>query len=364
MMSSTFRSSAAALCFAALAPLAVGSHTPSGPEAAGLRIGPPSQGGPGELQGQPVYTGSTYAGPDRYVRDPVYGDTIYGGVNAAREASQLGRPVQMRLGLSVLSASETDLNDSDGDVDVNRGGLDFGVDIPLGPGSGLSFSSAYELSRYNFDGVSGSSFGVNAPFGTVHIASLSGSIWQRMDNGFTGFATYTLGAGWQEGSEPAEGQSYLLSVGGTYKAEEDLHLGFAIMAIDLLEKGLTYLIYPIIDWRIAPEWRVATAESGLPGVALFFEPEQRFSLYGALGLELRQFRADDTGPLDGLAVRDERIRAAGGLRWRAGANMVVWIEGGLYPFQRYEAFDRDGNTQAKERTDANLFAAARVQFSF
>ncbi len=328
-----------------------------------LPVARPQQG-EYDLPGETYYGPPAATGPRRETRDPIYGDLLYGGTAAPREGAYTDRSVQMRIGLNILSVSETDLKDSAGDVDVNRGGLDFGIDVPVSQDTGLSFNATYEVSRYNFDGVQ-AAFGVSdSPFKTVHMASLSASAWRRFGGGFTGFGTYALGAGWQEGSEPSDGQTYLLSAGGTYEVEPDLHLGFAVMAVDLLEKQLAYLIYPIVDWRVAPEWRIATAETGLPGIAVFFEPDDRFSIYGALGIELRQFRTSRNGDLPNVAVRDERVRASGGVRWRLGSNTIVWTEGGAYTYQQIEGFNNDGDTLVKERLDPTLFAGVRVQISF
>jgi hypothetical protein len=309
----------------------------------------------------------THQGPTRYTRDPVFGDTIYGGTAAPREAAELTQPVAFRIGLSVLSVGESDLDDRDGDVEVNRGGGDLGLDIGLGQGAGLSLNGAFEASRYNFDGVSGSTFGTADPFRTVYIASLSASMWKDFGDTFSAFGTFAFGSGWVEGTEPAEGQSYLVSAGGAAHLSPGLYLGLAAVAIDRLEKGMAYLAYPVIDWRIAPEWRLTTAETGLPGVGLFFEPDSRFAIYAAAGAELRQFRASSLGTpvlIDEPAVHDKRIRVSGGIRWRAGANVILWTEGGAYPYAQIEAFDDAGNTVAKENLETSLFASARLQITF
>ncbi len=320
-----------------------------------------------ENYGAPPPTGAERAwrfgpAPNQVVEDPVYGDFIYGATGAPRFAAESRVPVRYRVGAQLLSAAKSSFSDSEGDLAVDRAGVDLGADIALGEGAGMSIGGLFEYSYYHFDNAEG--FGGGNVFRSVYIASLFGSVWKQIDDQFTGFASYAFGMGWQEGSEPADGQSWVLTAGGTAQAQDNLRLGFAVGTIDRLKKSTAFFIYPIIDWRISPEWRIATAETGLPGGAIFFEPDDRFSIYGAVGYELRQFRTKRNGPLEHDAMHDERVRLSGGVRWTMGTNAALWTEGGVYLYQQLERRNEFGGLVNKENSDPSLFASVRVQYAW
>ena len=269
-------------------------------------------------------------------------------------------PVFIEMELYGIGLRAGDSEAGPGDLETVRGGWRgrlgratehhvFGVEVGL------------EGSFYSFGGNTNVAPGSDDPFNDLYQTSVAFSLETRPDDtGFGYFAGLETTLGGEDEIGPFDGLT-LSGVGGVrYRKNEDVSLSFGLAAQSRLEDDA--IVWPFVgfDWRLAERW-VLTLFG--PEIELDYEVNERWTAFARADYDLRQFRLNDEGPLEGAALRDEEIRLGGGVLWSSPSGFAVRAETGLVMWRELN-FRNDGELVTQTEFDPAPYAALELAMRF
>lgn len=263
-------------------------------------------------------------------------------------------------------AFASDLDDPDqGSVSVTRVGGVLDVVIPLREGHKLIPSFGSEYSRYNFDEDTLIA-GTDQPWDDV-LEHRVGLTYQGKVNEHWGvIAGGSLDASYQTGADFGDSLTYGARLGATYTRDEKLTIGLGVAAFTRLEDGVLIIPFPVINWKISEQWSVRTGSRGVRGLRgeVVYSPFERFSFSVGAGVEGREFRLDEDGPISGGVGRDWRVPVSFIAQWHVAKQVTLRGEVGAHFFQSYTIDDINGNEVADADAGMAPFVGVGVAFTF
>lgn len=251
-------------------------------------------------------------------------------------------------------------SDAQGGVATQRGGWEALLGRSLEGGGLLALGLDTEASFYDFSGP-GFAGAVGDPFNDVYESRLRSTLYTPLDRELSLFTGLELGFGGESEADLASGITAGAAVGASYRASDALEVSLGVAAGSRLEDDAYALPFIGVDWRLTDSTRLV-AEG--PEVRL----EQRLSAgLGAVLLadyDLRQFRLDDDGPLDGGAFRDEQIDVGLGLDWTPIDGVRIGVEGGATLWRELTTLSSNGVDLGVTEVDPAAYVGFTLTASF
>jgi hypothetical protein len=280
-------------------------------------------------------------------------------------ASEERRP-EASFSLFTNYAFPSDFDDAPGDVSIWRAGGMLDVSIPVRERDSVIVSFGTEFSSYDFD--TGTSIaGTNEPWDDVLENFLLVSYRARVHPQWTVLAGAGANASYQSGADFGESVTFLGKAVGLYHARDGLSMGLGVLVSSRLEEDVIAIPFPVIDWSVSDKWSVRTGGS-MSGrgwrIEVGWQATETFSLSLGTGLEAREFRLDDAGPIPDGVGRDWRAPASLVANWKPVPQVTLRAEVGAIVFQNFAADDSTGAELADVDADPTVFIGLGASLGF
>lgn len=274
----------------------------------------------------------------------------------------LHRPVEWSVKVGTELGFNSNLDNAPGDVTVSRISAELGVAIPIATMAQLDLGFDYDYSRYDFTGATAFIAGSSSPWQDVYRETITARFTQQHDRRLAWLVGGSLRFSAEEGGDVGNSVSGSAYGGALYHVSESLMLGGVLGVSTRLEKDPWLVLFPIVDWKIDPQWRLSNA--GKPGLHIFYSPSQRWTLSLGSWYDFRDFRLDDSGPVPGGVGRDESVPVQFGATFRPTGNMTIDLATGVRLWQSYEVLNSAGNTVSEIDADPAPFLSFSVGVKF
>lgn len=267
---------------------------------------------------------------------------------------------------------EADFSNTPGTVSVGRAGVDFSSSFPVAERTRLGISANAEWIWYSFDNAA--SLGppvvppapTDKPWDTVRSYALSGNWFQRYDDRWSTLLALQVSASGEDGAKFGDA----LEFGGTFQAiyavREGLALGLGVVASTRIEDNALVIPIPVVDWRFAQRWRLATdVDHYSVGGSLSYEVSDDWSVGAKVGFHSRDFRLAEDNLLAPEGVgRHSAIPINLWAQWQFHPQGSLRLAAGYLLGQEYVLDNRDGDRIAKQDVDGAPFVNLSLTWSF
>lgn len=273
--------------------------------------------------------------------------------------------VNATFSLRARYALASEFNEGEGDVSVGRVGADADVRIGLAERHTLIVSFGSEFSAYDF-GEATSIAGTNEPWDDVLAHSVGVTYRGRVTDQWGVILGVSALASYQQGADVSDSITFGGRVGGTYSASENFTIGLGVLVSSRLEENTIIIPFPILDWTITKQWAVRTGRGSTRSLRLevAYTPIEELTLSLGGGVEAREFRLDDSGPIPDGVGRDWRAPVSLAAEWRVGKQLTILAEVGADLWQNYTIDDTTGAELADVDADIAIFAGVGVRLNF
>ena len=222
------------------------------------------------------------------------------GVLVAPVSAQGDQPPDLSMQFSVPVFGQHVFNtdvDGGGELSITRLGARIGTDIEIDRDLKLSVRGTYELSLYDFSGLS--DLGDPDPWEDIHTLTLHTQLQWSIASDWTIFGGPVIRFSRESGADWDQGLTGGALFGATYVFHEGLVIGGGFGVTSQIEDDA--LVYPVLvlDWTITDELRLVAgsgpANLSGPGLELVYDPPGAWSFGFGGRYELRRFRLNDTG---------------------------------------------------------------------
>ncbi|GJQ29216.1 MAG: hypothetical protein HBSAPP03_11000 [Phycisphaerae bacterium] len=259
----------------------------------------------------------------------------------------------------------SDFSDGPGSVSVARAGGS--IDVAIDPSDSTRFIVSFgtEYSTYDFDEDT-SIASTNEPWDNVLSHTVAVTYRGKVSPQWHVILAASADASYEVGADFADSLTFGGRVGATYSAHERLTVGLGVLVSTRLEDDPIIIPFPILDWQITDQWSLRTGRGSARGVRLevAFAPNESltFSLGG--GVEAREFRLDDAGPIPDGVGRDWKAPVSLAVEWKLGEQVTLLGEAGVNLWQNYTIDDANGDELADADADLGFFAGLGVRVRF
>jgi len=265
------------------------------------------------------------------------------------------------LELFGLGVGSGDLEGSSGNLTTVRGGWKVGLGQYRARGFGFAVELGTEGSFYDYGGGASPVPGVNDPFNDVYDTHVAARFLQR------GAGRLDVYGGLQVGNagEDAVSIDDSLYLGGAlacrYNARDDFALIVGFAGLSRFDDSPWILPYIGFDWRVNEDLRLRTEAAEV-------HADFRLAEDWELGLEavydLRQYRLNDSGPLNHGSVRDEEVRAGASLGWRPSENVLLELVVGKVLWRELRFHDGVAGDLGESEVNGSLYLGLGLDVGF
>ena len=276
----------------------------------------------------------------------------------------------LTLGASASYRFESGFDSGMSDVSVGRIGATAEGAFLVGDASRLALNFTTEHSFYDFSPMGILVPGGVDPFDTIHEYGVGVLFTTRINDRWSA----AFGGGVKSAGESSASFEDTLTfnglLGATYRVNDSLSIGGAIIISSRLEDDVTVIPVPTITWDIDERWRLESRRSGLrlesnrAGLSLSYKTSETMRVGIEAGFELREFRLDDTGPLPMGVVRESRIPVGAWAEWKPTPNVTLVGTVGADVYVEFESLTGAGVKFADDETDPAVYAGISASFSF
>lgn len=259
-----------------------------------------------------------------------------------------------------------EFDDAPGDVSITRAGLGLDVSIPFDDRQRLVVAFYNELSNYEFDDATSIAGVTGEPWDNVLEHYLGLTYRTSINDQWRVFVGGTLDSSYETGADFGDSLTFGAQLGATYSANDNVTIGLGVLVSSRLEDDVLVVPFPIINWTISEKWSLHTGRSHGRGLRaeLAFSPIEQLTLALGAGVEAREFRLEDTGPIPDGVARDWRVPVSLVARWDFSKQVSIHAEVGADVFTNYTVDDASGNELDDVDGNAAVFAGVGATFNF
>lgn len=276
------------------------------------------------------------------------------------------RPITWYLSTRGEFSTVAELSDSPGDMTTSRFSTRLGADFPAGQRGTLSLGYQYEITGYSFDNAGGLIPATSDPWDTVHRHALGVRYARQADAEWSWVVGSTFAWAAEEGGDLSDSFSAAAFGAVRYAVSEDLTIGLGLQYVSRLEDSDLFVPFPSFDWRISDQWRLTTErEQGRGvGLGLLYSPTEQWTFSLGGGIEYREFRLDESGPLPDGVVRDVSFPVSVTAAYTPDRNMSLAVEVGATLGHTFRILDTTGAEISEPDVDPAAFLALQFGLSF
>jgi len=165
--------------------------------------------------------------------------------------------------------------------------------------------------------------------------------------------------------EPGAGTSDSLQTGCVfglrYAHSQNLGFRFGVAGFTRIEDSPMIMPAIGLEWRPDEKWELLV---GFPETGITYKANKMISLFIRGHFEFRDYRLDQSGPLDDAILRDDILGVELGTKWRITPNSMFCLSAGL-PLQReFTIDDKRGHAQYNEDLSCRPFFGGSFEVRF
>lgn len=275
-----------------------------------------------------------------------------GAAQTSEPAEPLSKPTD-RLDVVLRAGGTFDLSADfdEGDVAVTR--LNSGLDLIFKLPENVRFvlSADAEYSWYDFDGATGLLAGTDDPLDQTNSFGFGARIIAPIDDHWTALGGGRVRWAYEEDADVSDGLVAGGFAGASYRFDNGLTLGVAVVVASRLEDDARVFALPTIDWEINDQWNLRTTG---PKLRLSYSPSDPLTWFAEAGWESREYRLDDRSLAPNGVLRDDRVAIELGAVWHATPTFELSAAVGVVAYNQYEFLDSTGSKISDEDTDAAM----------
>lgn len=268
---------------------------------------------------------------------------------------------RVTLDLFGTGIGSSNFQGNQGSVTTQRGGWEVGLGRYEQRGWSFAAELGTEASFYDYGGNASPVPGVGDPFNDVYDTHLSGRFLHRGDGRLEVYGGVQLG----NSGEDAVGIDDSIYVGGAaamrYQAAPEFALLVGIAGISRFDDSPWILPYIGFDWQVSEDLRLKTEAAEI-------HADYRMGADWSLGLEavydFRQYRLNETGPLNGGSFRDEEIRLGGSLAYQVSEGVQLEVAGGKILWREVVFHDGDAGYIGETELSSPYYVGLGIEVSF
>lgn len=218
-----------------------------------------------------------------------------------------------RAGANYRGFAESDLDDTDAELSVDRFGFYVSRAVPLDEKRSLQFTFDQEFSDYDFDG---GVLGLADPFDDVSKSEISAVYRSQESEKWGWFAALTLAVGVDDDADYDDGIYSKFGGAFLYALSETLSIGLGVFVRTELEDDASGFALPLIEWEFSERGRLGVVRSSDPGLGVTYDWTEELDAYVAASFDQRQYRIDDSAALSDAAFVDEETNLRVGAIYR------------------------------------------------
>lgn len=274
------------------------------------------------------------------------------------------RKVEAKVSIFADYLFGADFEDSPGDVSLSRIGTALDVSIPAGKDGTVLVGGRAQHLMYSFDGATG--FGAGGePWDNATELGVTLGYRHNLNDHWGVVVGAGVGAGFEAGADFADAITYSGRVAFTYSFSDRATVGLGVSAGSRLEDNALLLPVPIVTWRFADKWELASfADHRGTGLGLAFMPNDAWTIDVRAGVRSHEFRLDDAGPTPDGVARTWHLPVTLGATWKPDPQVKLGANVGMAIWQQYTLDDANGDELFETDADAAFIAGLGVEFSF
>lgn len=249
--------------------------------------------------------------------------------------------------------------DGQGDVTTMRGGWQVALGKLTPGGFSYAFELGTEASFYDFNGSPVS--GVSDPFNDVYDTRFGGRFLYQVDEDYEYYGGLQVGFA----GEDAVGMGDSGYVGGAvalrFNADPDFALIAGFAGMSRFDDSPWLLPYLGFDWNITERLNLRTEAAEIHAS---YQIDDAWEVGLEAVYDFRQFRLNESGPLNSGSVRDEEISVGGTLAWQPTEKVTLELGAGALLWREVRFTDGDAGFLSETETDSPLYASARLRVRF
>ena len=237
----------------------------------------------------------------------------------------------------------------------------------LGEDFFVALTVAHQFESFDFDGFA------DDPWDELHRTSIGIAGQQKLANGWSWIALAAIDADYESGADIGRSITGGVVTGAWYEFNDTLKLGLGVSASSRLERKISVIPFPIIDWDFAENWAFTTAppdgfNTG-PGVSIRWDGLEDFRLSLVYQFQSDRQRLDDSAAvgfgdrIDGVGeFRQSRVALVG--TYLFDENLSLSAHAGVAFGGEIEIRDSDGDSLDENDFDSSLVFGIEGTWSF
>ncbi|MEO0512483.1 MAG: DUF6268 family outer membrane beta-barrel protein [Planctomycetota bacterium] len=266
------------------------------------------------------------------------------------------------LRIQSITVLPADVQDTDGELTVQRMRVELGYNIPISQQSRLRLSFDHESSFYNFTNVDTLSPQDNDPLDYA-ASNFVGALFSTQFNEETGLIVGgNLGISGEAGTSFSDALLGRAFIAPTFQIDEKTNIGIGVIALTRLEADP--IVVPFLQLQRQVTDRLSIGSQGR-GLGATYDLNEYVNLRGSLGLDFRQYRLDeDSGQLRDGIFQEVAVNVGLGADIQAAENVSINLDVNLLPYREIEFQEADTTRVSKFTTDptVSLSLGVRVRF--
>jgi len=254
---------------------------------------------------------------------------------------------------------EADLRSTSGSIEVQRGGLRAQIGQRKGAESAWAVSLANESSFYRFPSGAGLVPGEPKPFNDLYETRAGLQLASRGTDRVTWIGGLELTMAGEDLVDPTDA----LMVGGLggvqYRLNDEVDFSFGLAGESRLEDDAWIVPFFGFDWRPTEDLAFTVHGSELRAA---LDLGESWSVHAGAVYDIRQYRLNDGGPVDGGVFRDEEIRAALGATWQASEAGRLSLEVGQVLWNELTVLDSGGGQVGQSEAEKAPYIGLSLTF--
>jgi len=272
------------------------------------------------------------------------------------------------LGLGYSYQPSTDIDDGS-EVSTQSFYVRAGLPLLREPGRFIAFTTRYEWTGYDFDGVTPGSFGALDPWDEVHALKFGLPVFWDLNEDWTLFALPSLRMNFEDGADLEDSLTGSLLAGATYQFSESLSIGPGFGIRTQLEDSTSAFPIVLIDWQISENLTLTTRPSGTfisgPGVTMNWQLSDSWRAAFGATYENTRFRLRDSNRATSEGIGEyNSIPLYAALTYQPTSNVHVGVFGGVRFANEIRLENSRGRTVLREDTDPAPFFGLNLSLHF
>ncbi len=244
-----------------------------------------------------------------------------------------------------------------------------GLPLLREPGKFIAFTTRYEWTGYDFDGVTPGSFGALDPWEEVHALKFGLPVFWDLNDDWTLFALPSLRLNFEDGADIGASLTGSLLAGATYQFSDSLSIGPGFGVRTQLEDSTSAFPIVLLDWQLSENLQLTTRPSGSfisgPGVTMNWQLSDSWRATFGATYENTRFRLSDSNQVASEGIGEySSVPLYAAFTFQPTPNFHVGVFGGVRFANEIQLENSGGRTILREDADPAPFFGLNLSLHF